>query len=181
MKKGFRAYLNDFKLNEHGKYIYSGALYGYRGEKPLKKLKAEMLALSFLPAACAVLSGCIPAPGMTNCFYVIIPWVLEIAATFSLIWAAVKFMLAKLPLRGYIYESTLAAFKPRCIFNCASCILELIAFCVFVILNGTGGKTAVSLGFLLLKAISAAGGVFLAHFAIKADFRAEFVPNKAEQ
>lgn len=179
MKKGFRSYLNDFRLNGKGEYIYSGALYGYRGEKPLKRLKGEILLLSLLPAACAVVSGCIPAPGMINCFYVIIPWVLEIAAAFSLVWAAVKFAGAKLPLRGYIYESTLAAFKPRCIFNCTACILELISFCVFVIINGTGGKTAAALGFLLLKAISAAGGTALAKFAVKADFRVEFAPDRA--
>lgn len=180
-KKGFKAYLNDFKLNEQGKYIYSGALYGYGGEKPLKRLKCEILLLSFLPAACAVLSGCIPAPGMINGFYVIIPWALEITAAFSLVWAAVKFAFAEMPLRGYIYQATLAAFKPRCIFNCTACILEFISFCVFVIVNGSGGKTAAALGFLLLKAMSAIAGAVLAKFAAKADFRIEFAPDRGER
>ena len=46
------------------------------------------------------------------------------------------------------------------------------------VLNDSGKKAA-ALGFLLLKAISAAGGTALAKFAVKADFRVEFAPDRA--
>ncbi len=170
-KKGYRSYLNDFKLNSEGKYAYEGALYGYYGEKNIKKLKWEILLLSFLPALCAVLSGCIPSPGMDNCFYVIIPWVLEIASSFSLVWASVKFMSAKVPLRGYIYNATLGAFSKRSIFNFITCASETVATVVFVCINGFDGKILFAVIFFALKILSGILGNFLANFAKKADFR----------
>ena len=84
-----RGYLSYFVKNAAGEYIYRGKLYSLDGEK-YGPFTASVAALSLGAFLSCVASGCITAPGMTGCFYVIIPFVLEIGACVSVLWAAVR-------------------------------------------------------------------------------------------
>lgn len=82
-RKGRRAYLDDFRRTVDGEYIYIGATYAFQGEQSTRKrglLRWGILAVGMV--ACAIVGGCIRAPGTVNCAYVLIPYAVGILAAF---------------------------------------------------------------------------------------------------
>ena len=69
-KKGRRAHLDAFKKNEKGEYIYTGKQYAFDETNIKWKTAAIRLGAVWTAMMAAMIAnGCIPAPGMANCFY----------------------------------------------------------------------------------------------------------------
>ena len=153
-RKGRRAYLDDFQTTVSGEYIYCGAHYTFRGTAGQKKCFLQRLAaLSAAAMVFSVLSGCVPAPGTLDCFYVLLPMLGSILSAVSILWAAVRLISGGEQIREYVYKATVEQFPVRtalCI-GCAG--LSLLGELLFLILNGTEGRGAGLAIFLFSQAL----------------------------
>ena len=83
-KRGRRSHLNDFHLNVAGEYVYDGSFFACRSsEESLRGSKRAVWIMAAALALAVVAGGCIPAPGMQNCFYVLLPYLGEMLAAAS--------------------------------------------------------------------------------------------------
>ena len=163
-KKNRRAYLNDFRLGENGEYSYAGAEYTPipKNGKSVKRAFLEITSISAICTFLSVLGGCIPSAGMLNCFYVIIPFICEIASVVSVLWIVCRMMYHGFPLREYIYTATAEKLTDRCRFPMIFSVLGLVCTVIYVFLNGFDNQTYVTLIYLLLKI-----SIFLLFFILK--------------
>ena len=90
-KRGENSYLNDFHLNLAGEYIYDGELYACQADPDTQKMqKRKLWVYTALMLLTVLASGSIPAPGMLGSSYVILPFLGELIAIFSVVWAVCK-------------------------------------------------------------------------------------------
>lgn len=134
-KKGRRAYLEDFRQDINGEFVYEGDRYTLEGGNP-GKVRARLWIFSGLLAAACVLGGCLPARCMINCVYCILPYVGELIGVFTLLWAMVKLTKAGDELRGYVYEKSVGTLPQRSFVAALFAALGAIGTMLYVILNG---------------------------------------------
>ena len=153
-KNGRRAYLDDFQTSVSGEMIYCGAHYAYQGGRGERKgFLLKITALSAAAAVFSVLSGCVPAPGTLNCFYVLLPLLGSILSAISVLWAAVRLISGGEQLREYVYTATVEAFPMRTALSVGFSGLSILGELLFLLLNGTEGKLPGLLLFLLAQGI----------------------------
>lgn len=154
-KKKRRAHLDGFQKNDQGKYDYTGNVYEYEGSGGLEcSLRSELLKLW---GAAAVLlgsliaSGCVTAPGMDDCFYVLLPYIAALMAGISACWALCRLTSGGNPLKEYVYEASVNALPGRTLlaFFCAA-VCEAGEI-IYVCLHGMGEKTA---GFCIISVLN---------------------------
>lgn len=150
----FRAYLNDFHPTADGSFVYAGTSLHW---DPIGISRAKALflfwGLALVQAAAAVVCGCIPAPGMLNCFWVILPYIASVTALFLLIWALVRLTLSGDPLREYVHRATVQRFPVLTGACLASCALAGLAEAVYLLVYGAAGQAMQAVLFLLGQAI----------------------------
>ena len=153
-KKGRRAYLDDFQTTVSGEMIYCGAYYVYQGRtEERKRFLLKGAAASAVAAVFSVLSGCVPAPGTLNCFYVLLPLLGSILSAVSLLWAAIRLLAGGEELREYVYSATMEVFPMRTALSIGFSGLSILGELLFLLLNGTEGKLPGLLLFLLAQGI----------------------------
>ena len=150
-------YLNDYKKNASGEYVYTGRIYALGDAK---KYRLTLSALTFGAAAAAVGSGCINAAGLSNTFYVILPYVGEIAAAFVLCWQTVKLLAAGRQVKAYVRDSMEKYLPPAALAMTVFPAISLICSALFMILNGTEGKPVQCAVYLAAKAVIFVLGFF---------------------
>ena len=155
-RQGRRAHLNDFYRDVAGNYVYTGTCYVCRaadGERA-----ALLRRLWLLTAVLA--GGCISAPGMSRCFYVLLPYAAEVGLTGSVVWAMTRWQAREYPMREYVYRATVQALPGRCLAEAVLAGAGIIAETMYLILSGSGGRGAMAAVYLLLKAVSLAAALF---------------------
>ena len=154
---GRRAYLGDFKLNEKGDYVYTGITYVYCTEgKSLKRALAELWAFSAAVAVMQVIAGCIPAAGMSNTFYVILPYAFALVLSAYFIWVLIRITMGDGDLREYIYKATVERIPAVQILTAVLCFIVFAGDIVFIAQEGMGQQPVFTVLFLALQAASAA-------------------------
>ena len=149
-KKGRRAYLDDFQTTVSGEMIYCGAYYVYQGRTEARKgFLLKVTAASAVAAVFSVLSGCVPAPGTLNCFYVLLPLLGSILSAISVLWAAVRLISGGEQLREYVYTATVEAFPMRTALSVGFSGLSILGELLFLLLNGAEGNFFAPALFLL--------------------------------
>lgn len=133
-----RSYLNQFQRTAAGEYIYTGKTYAY---SDTVRSRRQTLARYWTPAAVmlatAVGQGCIPASGMRNCVYVLLPFLISLLCAISAVWALVKLSTSKEPLREYVYTSTVPVLPVRSMFAAIFAGATFLGECIFVLIHGT--------------------------------------------
>lgn len=151
-----RAYLDHFTKNAAGEYIYEGDHYTFQDTgKSRKRALTELWLLVGCTAAAVLAGGCIPAPGVGNCPYVLVPYVAAIITSFSGIWSLGQITAGGDPMREYVYHDSVEKLPGRALATAACAALALVGEVLFLCLNGGGGKLAFGLLFLLLMGGSA--------------------------
>ncbi len=146
------SYLSDYKQNAEGKYIYTGIYYSVNGER-----KKQIIISALYGAALIVtvlVSGLMNAGGMSNTFYVIIPYILEVSALFALIWNDVRLVYSGGKLKEYVYTAVSKFLPLSAVLLSVFSFIGLICSFLFLILNGTEGKTFQCIVYLVLKFIT---------------------------
>ena len=104
-KHNRREHLNDFHLNVAGEYVYDGALYACRNDDAKqRRSKRAVWGMAAILIVAVIAGGCIPAPGMQNCFYVLLPYLGEFLGAASVIWALAKLGTDWSAVREYNYQ-----------------------------------------------------------------------------
>lgn len=147
-KRGRKAYLNDFKKMEEGKYEYTGALYSWQEDEDKKREKTLVLwALSILLSVSAIAACCVPAPGAVDCAYVLIPCAGVFLASISVCYGMYRFSTGGHPLRAYIYRASIRQIPGRAVCAGVCAGASVAGELVYVLRNSLEGKTV---GFILL-------------------------------
>ena len=168
-RKGRRAYLNDFTTNLQGDYVYQGSHFHYVGETPWGRQLRCLWGLTVGMAAAFVLGGLLPAAGMSGTLYVVLPYLVSVIAGASVVWAMAK-LRREGKLRSYVYEATILKLPARANAAAVSAALASAGEGLNLILNGSGGKTASTLGYLTLELLAALAARRLARRAAAMDW-----------
>lgn len=138
-KKNRRAYLNDFKKDGTGAYVYCGAVYDYEGsEKSLRSLKLRLSALGVLALIMLLWAGFIRVPGMEHSIYVLLPYAAALCGCVSVCWALGRLLSGGISLRAYLYEESIEKLPVRCIFTAFCSIIALAGELAYILINGIG-------------------------------------------
>ena len=87
IRKSRKSALENYQVNAGGEYVYTGAYISWeKGGAARKKTLRKLWAMSVVMTAGAIGSGCIPAPGLQNSFYVLLPLMVEIVLAISCLW-----------------------------------------------------------------------------------------------
>ena len=160
-KKGRRAYLDDFQTTVSGEMIYCGAYYAFQGgARARKRFLLKMAALSGAAVVLSVLSGCVPAPGTLNCFYVLLPLLGSILSTISVLWAVIRLIAGGEELREYVYTATLGEFPLRTALTVGFAGLSILCELLYLVLNGAEGKIPGLLLFLISQGVVLLSSLF---------------------
>ena len=157
---GRRAYLNDFHQTLSGEFVYEGALYTFEGTpRQRRMLYLRLAALGLVMSAAGVVCGCIYAPGTLNCFYILIPYIISLMASVSLLWGLARLAWAGSPLRAYIYQATMDQFPVRTTLAAITSGAAIVGEVVYVCLHGAGELAAGMAVFLLCQGLVLAGAL----------------------
>ncbi len=175
-KKNRRAYLNSFRKNKEGKYDYTGNVYYFEGNdiegngvegngfgENGETLRSRLIKL-WLPGAvlmgCLIAAGCISAPGMDNCFYVLLPYAASLMAGISMLWALGRMTAGGNPLKEYVYQASVEKLPERAAMTVFFTAAAAAGEAIYICLHGTEGKLAGFCIFMLLNFVSA-GAAFM--------------------
>jgi hypothetical protein len=101
-----------------------------------------------------IAAGCMTAPGIDNCFYVILPYAAEIIAGISVCWALCRLTFGGNPLKAYIYESSVKALPVRTMIAAVAAGLCMAGEIIFVCRQGIGEKIGSFCIFLILNVLT---------------------------
>lgn len=162
-KKGRRAYLNDFHKDEKGSYVYRGELYDYAGGK--EALKKELWILWGICAAmlaALLAAGCMNAPGMRDCFYVVLPFSVSFVFGISVCFGMWQLTRGGSPMRAYQYEKSIDVMPHRTMGTMICVGISIAGELIYLFRNGFSGKLSPAIFFLLLETVA-----FLLTFLLK--------------
>lgn len=152
------SYLNDYKKTAGGEYVYTGSVYILAGDG--KRFRRLLAALSFSAAAAVVGSGCVNAAGLSNTFYVILPYIGEVAGAFVLCYNVVRLLAAGKEVKAYVRTALEKYLPPAALALMIFPAISLIGSAVFMILNGPEGKPLLCALYLIAKAVILTLGFF---------------------
>lgn len=152
--------VSSIKQGADGKYAFSGAHYEFNGtHEEYRKLKTSLIIESVLITCLWGIGGSIPAVGMMNTFWVIIPYfICLLIAGGSAVWGAVRILYAGKKMRDYVYRATVPSVPKRAVATVICAALSIIAEAVYVIIYGFGNEvifTIVEFALMICIAISA--------------------------
>lgn len=157
--RGRRAYLDDFRQDGDGTYVYTGAVHRYAGPIPRRRALALLWLLAADMALAEIVAGCIPAAGMQNTVYVLLPYVCTILTLGWQIYTLCRFTAGGDPLRDYVYQGTAARFRLQGLLAAGLAAVTLAGETVYLILHGAEGMVGGTVLFAALQGAALAGAV----------------------
>lgn len=151
-----RSELKYFRRGDDGKFNYTGGYCRYAGAPTRTGQLIRLWILCGIGAAALIAAGCMPAPGMTGCAYVLIPYVAALIALFASLWAVGRLSLGGDPIRET--DCSAAESAPRRLITAG--ILSLVTLAgegLYVLLHGAGEKPDAAAVCMVLLAVS---GIF---------------------
>lgn len=149
-RKGRRAYLDSYKKNEEGNYIYEGEVYTFEGGD----LRRELIRLWVL---CAVLllalaaAGCSTAPGADSSAFVLIPYAANLATSLSVCWGMGRLTSGGNPLKAYVYEASVGQLPARAMGSALCSGAVIVGEGIYLFQNGAGGRMGACFLFLVIE------------------------------
>lgn len=164
-RRGRRAYLEDFHKTATGDYVYEGATHPYPAQKlSRRQALARLWTAAAAMAALALLGGCLPAAGMQNTFYVILPWAAGLISAGAVVWLMCRLSAGGDPLRDYVYTATVQRFGQRGVAVTVCAGLTLTGELLCLALQGPGERLPGSLALLASQGLLLAAGLWWLHF-----------------
>jgi tellurite resistance protein TehA-like permease len=151
-----KEYLNDYVRDENGKYSYKGKYLTLDcAESEHKKITATLICSCVIITVTTILSGCINAGGMNNTFYVILPYIAEVAALFFSMRYMMRLILEGRQVKEYVYKATVPKI-PTALAALAVCaVISFVCSLVFDIIGGFKENAVLCILYLCFKLIEA--------------------------
>ena len=147
-------YLNQYKLDDSGKYIYQGKYLSLNASpSEIKSVYLKFWIFSALISAAVIASGCINAAGMSNTFYVILPYIAEVAMLFLYLLNGIKLFSQGYKVKEYQYKTCFPRLSPFSMGIAIAAAIGFICSVIFIILNGFEGQTVKCIIYLVFKLI----------------------------
>ncbi len=160
-KRDRRAHLNDFRLDLNGDYVYGGAQYRYEGAEPFRAAAKRLALAAGLMAAAIIGTGCVEAPAMLGCFYVLLPFIGEFVCAILAVWSLGLMIRHGDVIRAYVYRRSVERLTPCLYLTVGFAGAGVLANLVFVLIHGFLGKTAAVLALFALKAVVLVSALYL--------------------
>lgn len=135
-----RSYLNDYRKDVSGKYVYSGNYCKYYGETGYRRVIFSLLALVLASFALAVVGGC-TYKGLNNSFYCILPYVVLLGSLGFTAYAELKMAFAGDCIKEYVWRASYKKLALRLNFVLVSSVLCFASGIAFACLNAEFGFT----------------------------------------
>lgn len=163
-KWGKNGYLKDFKAGQEKGYVYTGVCW-QAAEPERRRLFGRLWAFQSLSLFSSILPGLFTVEALLNTFYAIIPYVLWLIGDIYLTCLLGRMTLGGNPMRGYVYERSVARFAPFAAVPLAGALLTAAGVFLFVAKGGGREGAGMCLlccalqgtGFFLIKKNRCAG------------------------
>lgn len=159
-KRGRAAKAAYFVPTGNGNYIYTGPLYYLSDKAGVTAKRASFRRLLFGGAMIllSLLCGILPVPGMSNTFYVIVPYAGTLIFAAVSLWKSARIAYwGNDSLREYVFETTVNQFPIHTLFCAVFAVASVIGEALSLILDGVdAAKLPLAIGFLLAHTAIAA-------------------------
>ena len=86
--------MNDFRADERGEYRYEGAwMRAVLSPEQWRHAAGTLAVAAGVLFACGIVCGCVPASVMGSRIYILLPYVAELALSFSLLYRSIRLLL----------------------------------------------------------------------------------------
>lgn len=159
IRKSRKSALEHYQVNAGGEYVYTGKYLRYQENgKSLKRALGELWGVCTAMVVCVIACGCIPAPGMVNTFYVLLPLMLEIILAVSCLWLLGQITAGGDPVKEYVYHDSVEKLPGRLMATMILAAATVVTELLYLILNGDFVLSAgVVLGLQVLAFVLAFG------------------------
>ncbi len=157
--RGRRSHLRDFKVDSAGNYVYKGNTYDVQDRETLNRALKLIWAITAVTSLSVIVQGSIPADGMLNTFYIILPFMLELLCCGLFVYSLIKLTRAGKPLREYIYKATVLKIPARLLALSVFAFASALAYAIWLILNDGQSDMLFSVIFIALGILN--GGLSL--------------------
>lgn len=132
----WRAYLDDFKQDADGKYVYTGKQYEFAGDaKERKSYFAKIVIFSVLALIGTALPECFPPVPVGNTAFTLIPWILQTIAVLVAGWSVVKLFSRRKEMREYIYKATVKPLPVKSMIAAVLSLFTMISQMIYLFTN----------------------------------------------
>lgn len=162
MKFSRTPYLQYFTPTLNG-YKYTGPV--CRCQNPPRERKCllwQQGGCCAVMAAATVTAGCLPAPGTTNCFYVLLPYLWVLTAVILTCWAFGQLAGGGEPMRRYVYDRSLLKLPIRLGFVASGAALTLVGETYYLLMGADDGKLWAAALFMICQ-----GGILAAALTMR--------------
>lgn len=142
-KRWGRAYLNDFRANVAGEYVYTGKHYIWKSDRKSALLRLWVFAAGGL--VCAVVAGCLPATGMEGAVWALLPYVFGLIGSMTCVYAMVRLSAAGESVREYVFDATVKSLPGRCMMTIIFSVAAMIGDLCNIFLPSYSGRPMQSL------------------------------------
>ncbi len=163
-KSSRRSYLNEFQKDAAGTYQYSGAWIHYDTDEAGRSYagwRTAILTCTVVMVVCIIAAGCIPAPGMQNGAYLLIPYMISVVAGALTVYAAGRLLIHGEKLREYVYDATAIKLPARAMVTAIASFLVGLMECVWIAQHGFAGAPVWFICLLLLELLSGGSALLL--------------------
>ena len=170
-RKEYQEYLNEHQKNSTGQYEYTGAYYGFGGnEHERKRAYVKLWLMLSATAALVIASGCISGAGVTNTFYVILPYIAEVCTLFFFVWYSVKLLAKGDKIKQFIFKDAHSKIPAAAMMLAFFAIAGLLCASFYIITNGWDGGAVRCIIYLVLKLLTAAAALIFRNYFTKLEW-----------
>lgn len=145
-------YLNEYKLDENGKYVYKGRYFSIDDSpERIKSVYIKAWIFNIILIAAVIGSGCINAAGMNNTFYVIIPYIAEVAMLFAYSYNSFRLFSKGYRIKEYIYKTAFNKLSPFSMGIAIASAIGFICSLIYLITNGFDNQVVACISYLAFK------------------------------
>lgn len=145
----------DIEQDSRGNAVYTGELHTIAGDDASRRKTRLMLIIcAALLAAVVISSGCIDSAGANGSFYVIMPFIGEVASLFALLWSSSK-LLIPAEVRTYVLDNSGEKIAGECRILTFFALAGLALSAVYLSRNGIREDMVKNILYLVLKLAAA--------------------------
>ena len=133
----WRAYLDDFRQDATGRYIYTGKHFALVGDERARKIYfAKLIIFGVLALLATVFPECLPPVEMSRTPLTLLPWALQLIAVLVADWSVFRILWHTTETRAYIYNATVKTLPVKTAFAAVFAAVTVICQLIYIILNG---------------------------------------------
>lgn len=163
-----KEYLNDFKLNEEGKYEYKGTLHELDDENmSFKKVKQILITVDLLILCMFIIAGMVQAVGVMNAMYVTMPYVFGFFAIAVLTFKVFMLEFNHYPIRDYDFKATIEKYRSYGIAVVVLILCTLLGELFYIIRYGVTMYVSGTIIFIVCMVIALAVSLHFCKFNLQ--------------